>query len=235
MPRLDFTHRHLQPELMDQPGLDPAEHAQALRGLRRINRCSGSARLLWPAFREAAAQSPGRPLRVLDVACGGGDVAISLARRARRANIACRFVGCDISPVALDIARRRAAEAGIAIAFEERDVLAALPDGFDLATCSLFLHHLEAEDAVALLRRMADAARRVVVSDLRRSRGCYLLAHAACRLLTRSHVVHVDGPLSIAGAFTADEIAGLCRQAGLENFRIVHRWPCRLVVDWRQE
>ena len=34
-----------QPELMDQPGLSAAEHEQALRGLERINRWNGSARI----------------------------------------------------------------------------------------------------------------------------------------------------------------------------------------------
>lgn len=234
MARHDFTRRNLQPELMDQPGLDPAEHARALAGLRRINRFSGSAAILWPALRALAAESPGRTLRVLDVACGGGDVVVALARRARRAGIRCEFIACDISPVALEIARARAEWANENIEFERRDVLRSLPEGFDLASCSLFVHHLTADEAAALLRRMADAAGRVVVNDLRRSRGCFLLAHAACRLLTRSHVVHVDGPLSIAGAFTREELAALCQLVGLTGATIDCRWPCRIVVDWRR-
>jgi hypothetical protein len=38
-----LDNRDRQPEVMDQPGLDPREHAKALTGLRRINtisRCS---------------------------------------------------------------------------------------------------------------------------------------------------------------------------------------------------
>ena len=38
-----LNNRDRQPEVMDQPGLDPREHAKALKGLRRINtisRCS---------------------------------------------------------------------------------------------------------------------------------------------------------------------------------------------------
>ena len=41
---------------MDQPGLDAAEHARALRGLTRINSVSGSAGILWPSLRGLARQ-----------------------------------------------------------------------------------------------------------------------------------------------------------------------------------
>ena len=48
MPRLmplgkGLQRRDRQPEVMDQPGLDPGEHARALAGLRLINGISGLA------------------------------------------------------------------------------------------------------------------------------------------------------------------------------------------------
>lgn len=42
--------RDRQPEVMDQPGLDPAEHDRALQGLRRIN---GISRCVPGLFRHA--------------------------------------------------------------------------------------------------------------------------------------------------------------------------------------
>ena len=39
--------RRCQPEMMDDPQLDPARHVQALACLARINSLSGSARILW--------------------------------------------------------------------------------------------------------------------------------------------------------------------------------------------
>ena len=49
--------RDVQPEIMDQPDLDPSLHASALRGLQRINIVSRSAAILWPTISEV-----GRPL-----------------------------------------------------------------------------------------------------------------------------------------------------------------------------
>ena len=81
--------RRVQPELMDQPDLDPAQHVQALRGLQRINLVSRSTAILWPAIAEAAHEASPAPLRVLDLACGGGDNAIALARHAQRTGDVC--------------------------------------------------------------------------------------------------------------------------------------------------
>jgi len=69
-----------RPEVMDQPGLDPARHDQALRARARINYWSRSASTLWPALAELLRRLGGR-LRLLDVASGGGDILVRLARR----------------------------------------------------------------------------------------------------------------------------------------------------------
>jgi SAM-dependent methyltransferase len=226
--------RSLVPELMDDPGLPAAEHDRALRGLARLNWWSGSARILWGPFRRLAATHPGRPLHLLDVACGAGDVVIGLARRARRAGVSLQLTGCDVSATALDHARRRAAAHGLPIRFFGHDALAdPLPGEFDVVTTSLFLHHLADEQALGLLRSMAVAAGRLVlVNDLRRCRPGLALAHLACRLLTRSPVVRTDGPRSVAAAFTPDEVRRLADHAGLHGARVSRRWPFRFLLEW---
>ena len=228
----DLSRRNLQSELMDQPDLDPAAHRQALAGLARINFWSRSAEILWPSIRAAARRRPGRPLGVLDVASGAGDVSIRLQRMAQRRGIAMNILGLDVSPVAVEHARGRTETAGMPVAFEVHDVLAKpLPTGFDVVMSSLFLHHLNESEAVKLLQSMArSAGSLVLVNDLRRTRLGYLLAQVACRLLTRSPVVHVDGPRSVAGAFSTAEIAELCASAGLAPVRLERRWPSRFLL-----
>lgn len=232
----DLSRRQRQPELMDDPGLDPTEHARALRALARINWLSGSGRILWPTLRDLAREIS-RPVRVLDVASGGGDVSLCLWRKARKTGIELTVEGCDISPTAIAHARQRAELAGANIRFFHLDALAQpLPDGYDAVTCSLFLHHLDEGPAVELLRRMGQAAGRLVlVNDLERTRQGYLMAWIGTRLLSRSPVVHVDGPLSVQGAFTPSEAVELARQAGLEGATAIRRWPARYLLSWRRE
>ena len=214
---------------MDDPSLDPALHTGALTGLERINAVSATARALWgPLARLAGA----RPLRVLDLACGGGDVAIGLRRRARRAGLPIVVHGCDLSTRAVAHARARAEARLEKVEFFACDVLGdRFPGGYDVYLCTLFLHHLRESEAVELLRRMA-SGRGLLVSDLVRSRPGYWAARLGTRFLTRSPVVHEDAAASVEGAFTPAELHALAAAAGLEDARIRPHWPFRMLLEW---
>jgi 2-polyprenyl-3-methyl-5-hydroxy-6-metoxy-1,4-benzoquinol methylase len=223
---------------MDQPGLDAGQHRYALRSLSRINWWSRTSGMIWRPIRELARATPAHhPLRILDVASGGGDVARRLARRAQRAGIAVQVDGCDVNPVAVAYARDAARRHDVSnVSFFLHDALRTpLPDNYDVVTCSLFLHHLDDVEAGAMLQSMARAARRlVIVSDLRRSRTGYAMACLACRVLTRSPIVRVDGPLSVAAAFTVEEARHLAARSGLEGATFVRYFPERFLVVWRK-
>ncbi|RLT22818.1 MAG: hypothetical protein DWI29_00105 [Planctomycetota bacterium] len=80
-----LSSRNRKSELMDDPSLNGATHRHALAGLRRINWLSQSDRTVWKEIlRQARANSGERPLTILDIAAGGGDLAIRLASRAER-------------------------------------------------------------------------------------------------------------------------------------------------------
>jgi|SRR5579885_3000232 SAM-dependent methyltransferase len=231
---IGFSNRRRTPELMDQPGLGAIAHTRALRGLGRINRVSRSASIIWPAIAGLWSRRRPQPVRVLDLATGGGDIPIELAKRARRAGMDLRIEGCDVSSVAISFAARAAEGAGVSVRFFRLDALGEpFPEGFDVLTCSLFLHHLDEDDAVGLLRKMADAARStIVINDLLRSRIGYGIAWAGCRLLSRSPIVHHDGPVSVRGAFRLGEVRSLAERAGLDGVRVEPRWPWRFLLSW---
>jgi 2-polyprenyl-3-methyl-5-hydroxy-6-metoxy-1,4-benzoquinol methylase len=229
-----LSRRHKQTEWMDQPGLPAIEHRQALAGLARLNWISGSSRILWPPLRRLSQIHPGKRIRVLDLACGGGDVTVELSKRARRSQSSIEFVACDVSELALAVGRKKSKESGLSIEFFQADVLAAdLPGGFDAVMCSLFLHHLTDIDAEGLLRRMGQTAGTLVlVNDLVRSPLGYLLAQLASRLLTRSAIVQSDGPVSVEAAFTPTEALDLARRAGWSAAKISRHWPQRFLLQW---
>jgi 2-polyprenyl-3-methyl-5-hydroxy-6-metoxy-1,4-benzoquinol methylase len=222
---------------MDRADLDPDRHRHALGGLERINWLSGSAGIVWPPIRRSAEQANGQLLRVLDVACGGGDLSIALFRRAARAGLNLHFEAVDISPRALDYARSRADAAEARIHFFQLDALAGdFPSDYDVLFSSLFLHHLKEDQAVNLMRRMAHAAQKMLlISDLSRTRLGWTAAYCVTRLLTTSDVVHTDGPLSVEGAFTPGEAMELAHQAGLRGARVSRRWPFRYLLTWTRD
>ena len=217
---------------MDRPDLEEGRHRQAPCGLERINRWSGSphpvAALGRPGPAIGTAPCP-RPR------CGHrrGDVLRGLWRR--RPGQAPRLEGCDVSPTALAHARRQAEEEKAELQFFPHDALSGPCDRLRCLISSLFLHHLTEVQAVQLLRSMAEAAGSLVlVNDLRRGRAGYLLAYVGTRLLSRSEVVHFDGPRSVEGAFTLAEARTLAAEAGLAGMTVQWRWPCRFLLTWQR-
>lgn len=224
--------RHRQPELMDQPDLAPHLHTQALRGLERINRVSTATGTIWqPIHARLRRRRPHAALSILDVACGAGDTLTGLTRHAQAYGLSVSASGCDVSATAIAYAQRRAAGQGVNGQFFQHDVLAhELPRRFDVVICSLFLHHLDDERAERLLTRLYAATDwLLIVCDLHRCRRGLALAWLGTRLLSRSPIVHADGPRSVRAAFTRAEAASLVERARIPHATIESVWPCR----WR--
>ena len=229
MPSLRF--RKQIPELMDEPGIDAKEHRRALAGLSRLNWVSGSAELLWPPICSVY-QQLGRPIRILDVATGSGDVPARLVKIARRGGVPLELSGCDISGTAVSTA---SASCPIGHFFVHDVLREPLPGAFDVVICSLFLHHLSEDQAMLLLQRMQLAATQIVlVNDLVRSLFNFYLVWATTRLVTLSKVVHFDGPASVQCAFTIREVEILAHKAGLASATIQTRFPCRYLLTWKR-
>ena len=233
---LNLNERQLRPEMMDQPGIDVKLHQTALSALGRVNFLSRIHHCFWPAIQQLAMNQPTREIRVLDVACGGGDVAVRLAEAARSANLRMTIDGCDLSSTAVSFAKKRAERSNVSCRFFEFDVLRhEWPTDYDVIGTSLFLHHLTNDDDITVLAKMAAATRRIViVNDLVRSCQGYLLARFVARLLTFSPIVHSDGPDSVAGAFTTDELRDMALRAGMDGATVSRSWPERMRLEWNK-
>jgi 2-polyprenyl-3-methyl-5-hydroxy-6-metoxy-1,4-benzoquinol methylase len=230
-----MQYRHLEPEEMDDAGLQPDAHQLALAGLARLNQISFSAPSVWNGLRNAGAFDgvDSRPLRILDLATGGGDLPVYLGLRARKLGIPLSLIGIDRSPVALTSARTLADRHGVAVEWTCLDVTLGLIPPADWITCSLFLHHLPDDQVVALVRSMAEAASQgIIVNDLERSHLNRLLVWLGSRLVSRSPVVHRDSDRSVCASFTLEETSLLLKAAGLHGTRPERRFPCRFQWTW---
>ena len=90
---------------------------------------------------------------LLDVGCGTGTFSIM----AKRANPALRVVGVDADPAVLEIAHRKADEAGVTIELVRGSAtsLPAPDKSFDRVVSSLFFHHLDRAAKVTVGREIA--------------------------------------------------------------------------------
>lgn len=228
-----LSHRRLEGELMDAADLDDQTHLQALRGLRRINVASRTAAVLWPCILRIAEARHHRPLKLLDIATGGGDVAIELACRARRAGIALEIEACDISPTALHVADEAARRQHVAVRCFCWDArIEPLPRQYHIVISTLFLHHLDDPEIVSLLRQLSYQTDHLLISDLLRCHLGYGLAYFGTRLLSSSPMVHEDGVRSVRAALTLPEARRLAREAGLSRASFHCHWPSRFLMQW---
>lgn len=252
---MDLSQRVLEGELMDAPDLEASKHHHALQGLERVNRLSGTGALIAHAIKQhfdqrsvrkqpdkKQATGSSQPLRILDLACGGGDVTFAVAQHLENAGLNISIEGWDRSATAIEYAasrvERRLARQKTAstanVRFVQHDVTELNGDiQFDVVMCTLFLHHLTHEQAVDVLGRMGKSASKLMlVDDLRRTWFGFRLAQLGCHLLTRSPIVHVDGPLSVRAAFTDHEFVRLSAEAGLSVPKIRRHWPQRFLASW---
>jgi SAM-dependent methyltransferase len=228
----DWSQRAPDPELMDQP-CSYDELRDCLRDLEKANRLTFTYRptLSWlsrlPRF--------DRPLHIVDIGCGGGDMLRAIRRWAERRKVPVRLTGIDLNPYAASIADERTS-AAMEIEWLTGDVFGYAPaEGVDIFISSLLTHHLTNSEIVDLLRWQTSSARvGWFVNDLHREPNPFRAFQLLARVMKWHPFVRHDGPLSIRRSFQPEDWRQLCRGAGIPLYNVDIRkyWPARLCVGW---
>ncbi|GLS14312.1 ubiquinone biosynthesis O-methyltransferase [Hydrogenophaga electricum] len=153
--------------------------------------------------------------RVLDVGCGGGILADSMARRGAD------VTGIDLSTKALKVAQLHALEAGTPrIQYREvsAEALAAeVPGSFDVVTCMEMLEHVP--DPASVVRACATLVKpggSVFFSTINRNPKAFLFAIVGAEYLLK---MLPKGTHEYARMIRPSELAAYCRDAGLDALR----------------
>ena len=151
---------------MDRPQPVSPELERDLERLRQLNRWFGSYRLVSTFIRRWII--PGAKMRIVDLATGSGDIPRLVVDYARTIGAQVEIDAIDQQAATLEIARSLSAEYP-EISYYPANILEwdpAQAEGYDIALCSLVLHHFGDDDAVKLLRRSRELSKRfVLVSD----------------------------------------------------------------------
>jgi 2-polyprenyl-6-hydroxyphenyl methylase/3-demethylubiquinone-9 3-methyltransferase len=151
-------------------------------------------------------------LAALDVGCGGGILADSMARRGAQ------VLGIDLSSKALRVAQLHAMEAettGVRYREVSAEALAAeAPGSFDVVTCMEMLEHVP--DPASVVQACATLVKPggwVFFSTINRSPWSFLAA-----IVGAEYVLNLlpRGTHEYAKMIRPSELAAFCRQAGLE-------------------
>jgi len=231
---IDLSVRSHEPEWMDADDVSDAEFAACMADLATVNTLT-LARPPTLAFvaRLFAATPPDRPLTLVDVGYGAGDMLRAIRRMARKRGRAIRLIGLDINP--------RSAPAATALTPDGMDIDYRTGDAFlipveepiDLIVSSLVTHHMDDAEIIAFLQWMEERARiGWFVNDLHRHWLPYHFFRAFSAAMRWHPFVRHDGPLSIARAFRRADWRGLLERAGVADVaRVRWRFPFRYCVE----
>lgn len=148
--------------------------------------------------------------KVLDVGCGGGILAESMATRSAV------VTGIDLSDKALSVAKLHLLETGQKVDYRKvsaEELAAAMPGTFDVVTCLEMLEHVP--DSASTVRACAQLVRpggMVFFSTINRNPKSYLFA-----VVGAEYVLNLlpRGTHDYAKFIRPAELARYCREAGL--------------------
>ncbi len=168
-------------------------------------------RAAWDRILDLALPRRGK-IEALDAGCGTGFLSFELASRGHR------VTGIDFAPAMLAEARRKAAERGVSIRFEEGDAeqLPFVPGSFDLVVSRHVLWTLpHPEAAIDEWIRVLRPGGRLAVIDGQFDPG--FLVHQRENARTSDEYAAIGGQLPFLGGRPRQEIETLLKAHGLVN------------------
>ena len=219
-------------EWMDEP-CSYEEFRSCLVDLEKVNRTVLSYRPTL-AWLERIPLPAGRPLHIVDVGSGGGDMLRRIEAWANDRGLATQLVGIDLNPYAARAARE-ASPAASRITWLTGDAFSYAPaTRIDVVISSLFTHHLPDTAIAPFVAWMERSAQRGwFINDLHRGRGSYYVFRLLARMMHWHPFVRHDGPISIRRSFTTEDWSRYCGAAGIaaDHVSIYTSFPGRLCVS----
>lgn len=170
-----------------------------------------------------------RPLELLDIGFGGGDVVAQLCRWAQRDGVDMHVHAIDSDARALEYVQKHVNLPNVTFEQAASHELVNRGETFDVVISNHLLHHLEESSLHALCQDSRHLSRHVVLhNDLERS----ALAYAGFGLVTaplfRRSFIREDGLISIRRSFSKAELEHLA-PAGWQVNRL---FPYRLLLTY---
>lgn len=222
-----FKQRSEAKELMDKLDSGGEEIKQTLQELKIINRWLGGNAVTTNGLKKLLSTS--RSISIVDLGCGGGDMLKLMSAWCRKKAYNVKLSGIDANPNIIAYARENTR------AYQEINYIAADVFSekfselkFDVATATLFCHHVTDQQLIELLRQLKTQAKiGIIINDLHRHWFAYYSILMLTRLFSKSEMVKHDASLSVLRSFRKEDWKKILNAAGIKHFDLRWKWAFR--------
>lgn len=200
---VDTKNRSHTIEIMDDLEMTGDVLIDSLDQLATINKLLGGNQVTLGGLKKLLEGEPKEQIiRIIDLGCGSGDMLRKVATYGKKNGYKFELLGIDANQATVDYANKLSAD-DPEISFKKEDVLS---EGFkshtyDIAMCTLFLHHFDDKVAMNVIQTLIKNAKiGVLVNDLHRHRLAYYLFKLVT-LGVKNDMTKSDGLTSVLRAF----------------------------------
>ncbi|SAL01397.1 hypothetical protein AWB81_06038 [Caballeronia arationis] len=214
-------------EILDELSEEDPAAQGSRRDLQRVHRVMGTRAIVGRALETLLASRPARaPLRILELGAGDGTLMLSVAQKLKLCLSNVELTLLDRQ----DLIRRETIERYARLGWRvqgckkdifdwrrenSRDQPVCMGDRWDLIVTTLFLHHFEASQLVALLDVIAASTERFFACEPRRDWLALLGSHLIGALGVNAVTRH-DAVLSVHAGFREQELQSLWPAHGIQ-------------------
>lgn len=225
---VDTKHRSTEIEIMDDLDMSGDLLISSLDQLARINKWLGGNKITIDGLKTMLQNHPkDKTISIVDLGCGNGDLLRKIADFGRKNGYKFQLLGIDANQATIDYAIQLS-ENFSEISYVKEDVLSEefTTHRYDIATCTLFLHHFEDPVALDFIQTLLqNSTIGIVVNDLHRHRLAYYLFKVLCSFIS-NHMTREDGLTSILKAFKRKDLERISQKLNVTS-TITWRWAFR--------
>jgi len=228
---IDTTHRSKETEIMDDLDMTGELLIDSLDKIATINQWLGGNQVALSGLKFLLKNHPEeKELSIVDLGCGNGDILREIAKFGRKRGLKLQLLGIDANQATIDYAIKLSRDYP-EIKYLKQDVLSEEFQNikYDIALCTLFLHHFEDEIALSLIQSILKNARiGIIINDLHRHPMAYYLFNLLT-LFIKNKMVRDDGLLSILKGFKRKDLEYF---AGQITFKSTIKWKWAFRYQW---
>lgn len=227
---INTSKRTNQPELMDDFSMQGSELRDTLDEIATINRLLGGNSITLKGVQKLLAKvSKSEEIVIVDLGCGNGDMLRMLSDYAAKNQWNFKLIGIDANSDAISYARELSALYPN-ITYRTEDIFSEDFEKlqYDIALCTLTLHHFHEEEVLQLMQVLKFRANiGIVINDLHRNALAYRLFQLVGFVFRLHPMPKNDGLVSILRGFKKQELVHFSKKLNITNYTIRWKWAFR--------